>query len=88
MTALKPIIYFMCLATSALCAALLVRSYLGNRTRLLLYSAICFIGLGLSNALLFVDLAVLPEIKLALLRQLTTLTGMAALIYGFIWESE
>lgn len=46
-------VYILCAVTSVLCAGLLVRSYLRSRVRLLLWSALCFVGLAVNNVLLF-----------------------------------
>jgi hypothetical protein len=85
----QTIVYLLCLAASAGCAALLVRSYGSNRTRLLLWSAACFSLLALNNLLVVVDLLILPEtVDLLPLRRLASLAAVAVLIYGFIWESD
>ena len=43
---------------AALCAVLLLRGYFRVRKRLMLWSGVCFAGLGRSNALVFIDLQV------------------------------
>lgn len=85
---LQAIVYFLCLAASAGCAALLVRSYARTRTRLLLWSAACFVLLALNNLLVVVDLLLLPTIDLLPLRRLASTLGVAVLLFGFIWESD
>jgi hypothetical protein len=82
------IIYVLCLATSAICAALLARSYTKHKSRLLLWSAICFAFLALNNLIVVVDLVVLPEMDLSVARSVTVLVGVFALLYGFIWEVD
>lgn len=82
------VVYLLCAATSALCAGLLVRAYLANRTRLLLWSAICFGGLMANNVLLVVDLRLLVGTDLSLLRDLTGLAAVSVLLFGLIWESR
>ena len=82
------VVYLLCAATSALCAALLVRAYLASRTRLLLWSAICFGGLMVNNVLLVVDLRVIVGTDLGLLRDLTGLAAVSVLLFGLIWESR
>ena len=75
--------------TSLACTVLLYRAYLQTRLRILLWSALCFVGLTFNNLLLFIDLVVLPvEIDLRLLRNIAALVGMLFMIYGFIRESE
>jgi hypothetical protein len=81
------IVFVLCAVTSAACAALLVRSYLRTRSRLLLWSALAFCGLALNNLLLVVDRAT-PQIDLSLTRSLPALVGMLIMVYGLIWDSR
>ncbi len=83
------IVYVLCFAASAGCAWLLVRSYIRTRTALLLWTAACFVMLGVNNFLLVVDLVFLPEsIDLRLPRMAANVAALAVLLYGFIWELE
>lgn len=70
------------------CGLVLIRGYVRNGTRLLLWSGLCFFGLSLSNLLIFVDLVILANVDLYLLRLLTAVAAMAILLYGLIWEGE
>jgi hypothetical protein len=89
MTPFTPaLVYVLCLATSVLCLVLLVRRYLRTRSRLLLWSALCFVGLALNNFFLFLDLAVFTETDLVSLRVLSSLAAVAVLLFGFIWEID
>jgi hypothetical protein len=81
-------VYILCTLTSAICAALLFRAYRANKTALLFWSSICFIGLAVNNALLLVDLYVVPDVDLFLLRTGIALAGVVALIYGLIFENQ
>jgi hypothetical protein len=82
-------VYLLCLAASLLCMTLLIRGYLRTRSRLLLWVALCFVGLALNNLLLVVDLLLTPpELDLRSLRSLTHIGALAVLIYGFVWETE
>lgn len=82
-------VYLLCTLTSLLCAALLLRGYLRGRRRLLLWSGLCFAGLTLSNALMFVDLALLPETpQLYTPRLVTAAAAMLLLVYGLVWDTE
>jgi hypothetical protein len=74
--------------TSGACLALLLRGYRRRKIPLLMWSAVCFTGLTLSNIALFCDLVVFPDIDLRGVRLITALTGMAFLLYGFIWNSD
>lgn len=82
------IVYTLCAGTSVLCAVLLLRGYAGNGARLLLWSGVCFLGLAVNNALVFVDLVVIPETDLSLLRGLTQLGAMVVLVYGLVYETR
>ena len=81
-------VYLLCFATSSACAILLARSYARTRTRLLLWSALCFVLLAGNNLLVVVDLAVLPEVNLALARLGFSVAALAVLLFGFIWDLE
>jgi hypothetical protein len=48
-------IYLLSAATCLLCAILLLRTYRQRRVRLLLWSGLCFLGLMLENAMLYLD---------------------------------
>ena len=82
------LVYLLCAITSLLCASLLLRSYLANRTPLLFWSSLCFIGLALNNILLVVDLVIVPTIDLSLYRALGALIGVLVLVFGLIWDNE
>jgi hypothetical protein len=82
-------VYLLCAATSIACAILLLRGYLRQRTRLLLWSSLCFVLLALNNALLFIDLIIVPTgLDLSLWRSVTALSGVSVLLFGLIWESR
>jgi hypothetical protein len=81
-------VYLLCALTSAVCAILLLRRYLRNRTRLLVWSSLCFVGLALNNAILFLDRVVVPETDLSLLRNTTALVALLLLLFGLIWDSQ
>ncbi|HLY05963.1 MAG TPA: DUF5985 family protein [Rhizomicrobium sp.] len=81
-------VYVLCFLTSALCAVLLVRSYLRSRSHLLLWSALCFVMLAINNLLVVIDLVMLPQTDLSLYRNAVTFVGLGCLLYGFIWEAD
>ena len=81
-------VYVLCFLTSAACAWLLGRSYFANRTRLLLWSSVCFVFLALNNLALVLDLVVLPTYDLRLARLVLALAAVVALIWGFVWQVE
>ena len=82
------IVYVLCFLTSSACVWLLGRSYAENRTRLLLWSSVCFAFLAANNLVLVLDLVVWPEPDLRLPRLLLALAAVVSLIWGFIWEVE
>ena len=82
------IVYFLCFATSAGCGALLVRSYLRTRAKLLLWTASCFVLLALNNFLVVLDMVVLPDVDLQFARLSANVAALATLIYGFVWEID
>lgn len=88
MAPIPALVYLLCLATSLCCLWLLVRSYRRTRSRLLLWSALAFVGFALNNLLVFVDLIILPtEVDLLPLRNLTSLAAVSVLLFGFVWEA-
>lgn len=85
---LPTMVYLLCLLTSVACAWLLGRSYFRTGTRLLLWSSICFGFLAANNLAVVLDLVVLPELDLRLLRLLLALAAAVSLIWGFVWGVE
>lgn len=82
-------VYLLCAGTSIACAALLLRGYLRQRTRLLLWSSLCFVCLAANNALLLVDVIVAPgAADLSFWRAVTALTGVTLLLFGLVWEAR
>ncbi len=85
---MKTVVYILAGFTSLLCAVLLLRGYAQSRQKLLLWSGICFLGLALSNFLIFVDLIVFPGTDLYPLRLGAAAAALLVLLYGLIWESD
>jgi hypothetical protein len=89
MDGFKFALYLLAALTSVSCMLLLFRGYASTGARLLLWSALCFVGLSINNVLLFVDLVVFPtQMDLRLYRLLAALAGLLFLLYAFIWEAE
>jgi len=82
------IVYALCALTSLGAAALLFRGYRRSRVRLLLWTSICFGFLALNNVLLFIDLRVLPQTDLSIVRTVPAVIGVVILVYGLIWETR
>jgi hypothetical protein len=81
-------VYVLCTVTSVACAWLLLASHRRTRVPLLFWSGLCFTGLALNNAVLFVDKVVAPEIDMSLIRLLPALAGLLLLVFGLVWERE
>jgi hypothetical protein len=81
-------VYGLCALTSIVCAWLLFRGYLRRRTKLLFWSAICFIGLAINNVLLLVDLYVVPDRDLFVLRTTFALAAVCVMLYGLVWDES
>ena len=88
METFKFLLFMLAALTSFACMALLFRGYTRTRSRLLLWSALCFIFLTVNNVLLFVDNIIGPEIDLRPYRLTAALIGIGCLLYAFIWEAE
>jgi hypothetical protein len=81
-------VYVLCALAALACTWLLARSYARSHVRLLLWSTICFAGLALNNILLFVDKVIAPDTDLSAWRLVPAALGVAALVYGLVWESD
>ena len=81
-------VYALCFLTSALCAWLLARNYQRSGVRMLLWSALCFALLAASSLFVVIDLVVLPDWDFRLARNLLSLSAVAVLLFGFIWDLE
>jgi len=84
---IAPVVYLLGTVTTFLCAVLLLRGYARARSRLLLWSGLCFCGLTVSNGLLFVDLVMFADVNLYLLRLASAAIAMLILIFGLVWDS-
>jgi hypothetical protein len=81
-----PVVYILCALTTLACSVLLLGGYRRTKTPLLLWSGLCFAGLTVANALVFVDLVLVPDVDLYTLRLVTAVAAMGLLLYGLIWE--
>jgi Family of unknown function (DUF5985) len=64
-----------------------MNSFVRTRSRLLLWSALCFVGMAVQNVFLVIDKAT-PAIDLSLGRTLPAVLGLALLLYGLVWETR
>ncbi len=79
-------VYLLCFVTSLSCCLLLIRSYRRTRSKVLLWTAACFVLLAIDNLLVVFDLILLPNVDLSVPRLLATLLAVSTLIIGFVWE--
>lgn len=83
---LASIAFILCAITSFVCFLLLYRAYRQSKSRFLFWSSLCFLGLAANNALLYVDVRMLPDVDLSVIRTLPALAGICCLLYGLIRE--
>jgi hypothetical protein len=82
------VVYVLCSLVGFLCGILLLRAYRTSRMRLLLWSSLCFLGLGLSNMLTFLDLVIFPDVELYEFRLYVSAIAMVLMVFGLIWDSD
>ena len=82
------VVYLLCASTAAACSLLLLRGYRLSGMKLLWWSGLCFAFLTANNLLVAIDLVILPDVDLFVLRNLTALVGLGLLLHGLIWEAE
>lgn len=80
-----PTIYILHTLVNLFCSVLLLRAYAQVRKRLLFWSGLYFAGTTLVNALVFVDLVMVPQIDLYPLRLGISLIAAGMLVFGLIW---
>lgn len=80
--------YLLSTLAALACAFMLTRAYRRTGFRLLLWSALCFWGLTISNSFLILDLLLLPHIDLYGVRLAIGFMAMLLLIYGLVWETR
>lgn len=81
-------VYALCALTSLTCSVLLFRGYRRTRTRLLLWSGLCFAFMFINNAMVIVDFRIFPGIDLSVVRLAPAVIGISLLIFGLVWDSE
>ena len=78
--------YALCALTAATCAVLLFLAWRRSRSRMLWWSAVCFVFLTMANIFLVIDFFVLPDKGLWPVRHGLSLAAISALLYGLIFE--
>lgn len=81
------LVYILCGLTSLLSGALLLRGALARGGGLLLWSSLCFFFMAASNALLYLNFVVFPEVDLLTFARLTAVVGIVLLNIGLIWHA-
>jgi hypothetical protein len=82
------VVYILAVATNLVCSWLLLRAYSRVKKQLLLWSGLCFAGLALSSAMVFVDLVMFPAVDLYLWRLGISAAAMGLLVYGLLLEQS
>lgn len=82
------LVYVLCFLTSTACAFLLARNYARTQARLLLWSALCFALLACNNLTVILDLLVIPDVNLQILRLVFALSAVSVLLFGLVWDLE
>lgn len=83
----KPV-YLLCAVTAAACAWLMLRAYLTTRTKLLLWSALCFGGMTVNNVLLVLDRLVFVASDWSTWRLGIALIAVLLLVTGLVMEAD
>lgn len=81
-------VYILCALTAVACAVLLLRAWKRTQSRLLLWSGLCFGFLAANSFVVIIDLLIIPEGDLTLIRNSLSLAGVGVLLFGFIWDLE
>ena len=79
---MRGLVFLLCAATALASGLLLLRSYHRTRVRLLLWCGLFFLALVLENVLVFVDLILVPDVDLELVRSSIALIGVTVFLYG------
>ena len=80
-------VYILCALTSFACTWLLVSHYRKTRVPILFWSALAFLCFTVNNVLLFVDLVLVPQTDLSILRIAFILAGVGVLLGGLIHQN-
>lgn len=81
------LIYLLCALAALACSWLLIRNYRQTRSRLLMWSGLCFLGLALNNFMRAFS-SVMPAYDFTAWRMGVALIAISLLLYGLIWEDE
>jgi hypothetical protein len=79
-------VYALCILTSLISAALLLRGYRRSGAQLLFWAALCFFGLAANNLLLLIDAH--TTTPLLIWRKLPAVVGVLLLLYGLVTDTK
>jgi hypothetical protein len=82
------LVYVLCFLTALGCAIVLSVAYRRSRAALLAWSAACFAGLAVNEALVLVDVYVVPSRSFFVLRCITGLVALSLMLVGLILHSQ
>jgi len=85
---MSSIVYGLCAAAALMCAWLLAAGARRARSRMLVWSAVCFALLAAANIVLVLDFLVFPGIALWPVRDGLSLLAISSLIYGLVMEER
>ncbi len=82
------LVYILCALMCAGCAFQFLLGYRRSKARLLLWSGLCFTILTIGNAILVIDLIILPNYEFhgQVWRNLCSAAGSFLLLTGLLWE--
>ena len=81
-------VYLLCFLTAGACSLLLARTYWRTGMRLLLWSSLGFLFLAGNALVVILDMLVLKNVDLSLVRTALSLAAVGVLLFGFIWDRE
>ena len=82
------LVYLLCAVTAAACTWLMLRAYWTTRTKLLLWSALCFGGMTINNVLLVLDRLVFVASDWSTWRLCIALIAVLLLVTGLVMEAD
>ncbi len=80
------LVYVLCLITSLGCAGMLYHSFRNGGSKLLLWCAMCFLGLAMNNLILFLDFFVILNIDLSPYRNFFGVLATTLMVWGLVSE--
>jgi hypothetical protein len=81
-------VYILCSITCLACAGLLLRAWRRTPSRLLFWSAVCFIALAVNSLLLIADMMVFPQYDLRIARLVAAACGLVPLLWTLISKPQ